>query len=146
MNKNSFTPVKHLLKKKTRHFGRVAGKETEPRIFSREVSENEEKQELASVPESSPERAKEIIEEIPELPELDDELKNEGVELVDHNTIFINNRKLNLPLPLEDVDQGFHKPLTSGWRWLSELSKYILRRFHIVIKKIGGKIKLVEKN
>ncbi len=71
---------------------------------------------------------------------------DEGVELIDHDTIFVNNRKIDLPLPLEKINQGLHKPVNSGWRWISELTKYILARFHIVIKKVGDKFKLVEQD
>ena len=90
--------------------------------------------------------SEQTISVIPDLPELDEELKDMGVELEDSDTIFVNSRKIELPLPLEQIHEGLHKPLSSGWRWLSEITKYILARFNIVIKKKGNKFKLVEQD
>lgn len=141
MNKHSYTSVDYLLGKAGR-----GNKEVEPRFAERPSitestlpKEHEQLKEPQTQPGPTP-----TIQIIPELPELDEELKAEGVELEDHDTIFVNSRKIDLPLPLERVDQGLHKPVTTGWRWLAELTKYILARFHIVIKKIGNKFRLVE--
>ncbi len=86
-----------------------------------------------------------LVEIIPELPEIDQELIDEGVEVVDHDTLFVSaGRKIDLPMPLESIDKGLKKPITTGWRWIAELTRYILAKFGIKIKKDGQKYKLVE--
>lgn len=137
----NYTPIK--TQKESITYGR---KEAEPKSLI-EINPKVDHQKLESEPVIENTATKEPqIEVIPELPELDDELRDEGVELVDHDTIFVENRKIDLPIPLEKVNQGLSKPLSSGWRWLSELTRYILARFHIVIKKTGDKFKLVEQH
>ena len=121
-------------------------KEMEPkpnekiRVQDQNEDEREPVEEVKTSSQPSP------VEVIPELPEIDKELLDEGVEVIDHDTIFVGNRKIDLPLPLEKIDQGLHKPVTSGWRWISELTRYILARLHIVIRKVGDKFKLVEQD
>lgn len=123
----------------------VGHKEAEPKIAPQKEplpdlteKETQPKNELKS-------ESEQTIEVIPDLPEIDQELKDQGVEVIDHDTIFTQNgKKIDLPLALDDVEKGFHKPFTSGWRWLSELTAYILAKLGIKIKKHGQKAKLVE--
>jgi hypothetical protein len=125
-------------------------KEAEPKIMPKiEPKKEREVKVLGQEIETSKESnldSQQAVNVVPELPELDEELKDMGVQLEDSDTIFVNSRKIELPIPLEEVHEGLHKPLNSGWRWLSEITKYILARFNIVIKKKGNKFKLVEQN
>lgn len=123
-------------------------KEAEPKhleplpIKDKVEQEHEVTTENKAIPSSLPQ-----IEVIPDLPEIDQELLNEGVEVVDHDTLFVSaGRKIDLPMPLELVDQGLKKPITNGWRWIAELTRYILAKFGIKIKKDGQKLKLVEQH
>jgi len=126
-----------------------SGKEGEPKF--------KESSAVIEAPKTEPERPREQvvspnpappaqIEILPDLPTVDEELRREGVELVDSDTIFVGTRKIDLPIPLEKVESGLKKPLNTGWRWVAELTKYILARFHIVVKKVGKQFKLVEQN
>jgi hypothetical protein len=126
----------------------AGNKEVEARLPHREFTKPSGEKEAELKPESGLEKLseKEVVEVIPELPEIDKELQNEGVELVDHDTIFVANRNVDLPMPLEKVDQGLKKPLTSGWRWIAELTRYILAKLGIKIKKDGQKFKLIEQH
>ena len=121
-------------------------KEAEPKIISKIEPVVKIPEQEVPVDNEQGIESKQAVSIVPDLPELDDELKEMGVELEDSDTIFVNSRKIELPMPLEEVHEGLHKPLTSGWRWLSEITKYILARFNIVIKKTGNKFKLVEQN
>lgn len=123
-------------------------KETEPKLLEPLLigdqleQESEKTVEIKLEPSSPP-----SVEIIPELPEIDQELLDEGVEIVDHDTLFVSaGRKIDLPMPLESVDQGLKKPITNGWRWIAELTRYILAKFGIKIKKDGQKYKLVEQH
>ena len=139
----SFSDISYLLpKKQTKNLVSTPGKETEPILKDRLIIESKNTAETEPVVERKTTQAS--VQVVPELPEIDDELKDMGVELEDSDTIFVNSRKIELPLPLEQIHEGLHKPLSSGWRWLSEITKYILARFNIVIKKKGNKLKLVE--
>ncbi len=84
------------------------------------------------------------IEIVPEEPEVDEDLAEQGVEAVSHTSVFVRNKKVELPLSLDKIEAGLHEPPTSGMRWVAELTKYILSKFHLVIKKVGKTFKLVE--
>lgn len=102
--------------------------------------ENLTKQEMAQEPLAQ-------VEVIPDLPEVDQGLLDEGVEVVDNNTLFVaNGRKISLPMPLDSINQGLQKPLNRGWRWAAELARYILAKLGIKLKKNGGQFKLVEQS
>jgi len=149
MRVQDYTDILHLLKNKHSSGKRSysVGKESEPKypeplpVVETVVPEPEQpvEQSISPVPVPPPK-----VEILPDLPTVDEELRREGVELVDSDTIFVGTRKIDLPIPLEKVDDGLSKPLNSGWRWVAELTKYILARFHIVIKKVGKQVKLVE--
>lgn len=134
------------LKNKSAKIIGAGHKEIEPKLSEplpiRDQPEQEQEQtvETKSGPSSQP-----PVEVIPDLPEIDQELLDEGVEVVDHDTLFVSaGRKIDLPIPLESVDKGLKKPITNGWRWIAELTRYILAKFGIKIKKDGQKYKLVE--
>jgi len=151
MRIQNYSEITSLLRKKgskDRVDAYLPNKEGEPKFKEKPV--------LIETPKKEAERPREQstsvsgpppqLEILPDLPTVDEELRKEGVELVDSDTIFVGTRKIDLPIPLEKVESGLHKPLNSGWRWVAELTKYILARFHIVIKRVGKQFKLVEQN
>ncbi len=123
------------------------GKENEPQevLPNKDNKDSQVEIELEEKSELQPE--KELmnhgVEVVPEKPEIDEEFLKQGVETGEETSIFVQNRKIELPLSVEKLEEGLHKPITSGWRWLAELTKYILGKFHLTIKKIGGVFKLV---
>lgn len=123
-------------------------KEIEPKLSEPLPIRDQQEQESEKTVESKLEPSSQPpVEVIPELPEIDQELLDEGVEIVDHDTLFVSaGRKIDLPMPLESVDKGLKKPITNGWRWIAELTRYILAKFGIKIKKDGQKYKLVEQH
>jgi len=123
-------------------------KEIEPKSLEPQPIHDQQEQESEKTVESKLEPSSQLpVEIIPELPEIDQELLDEGVEVVDHDTLFVSaGRKIDLPMPLESVDKGLKKPITNGWRWIAELTRYILAKFGIKIKKDGQKYKLVEQH
>lgn len=128
-------------------FGK-GGKETEPLRMRKEKDlENFSESSIDNIEEKTefqpPQELAENLEVVPEKPEIDEELVKQGVQTSQQTSIFVNSRKIELPLSLEKVDEGLHKPITSSWRWLAELTKYILSKFHLTIKKVNGVFKLV---
>jgi len=150
MRVNNYSDISFLIRKKfeiVKHH--QAGKESEPKFAKDSVVIEVPKTEPESPKEPAPSPTASVpakIEVLPDLPTVDEELRREGVELIDSDTIFVGTRRIDLPIPLEKVETGLTKPLNSGWRWVAELTKYILARFHIVVKKVGKQFKLVEQN
>lgn len=77
-----------------------------------------------------------LTEETITLPE---ELKKIGVEnpsTLKHPTY----EEIKLPISDEKVVSGQHAPLTSSFRWLASLCIYILKKAHLTLKIIHGKV------
>ncbi|CAN5151466.1 hypothetical protein BH09PAT2_BH09PAT2_00880 [soil metagenome] len=71
--------------------------------------------------------------------ELDPSLKKAGLSAIDTTSLDIKHR-IQLPIPDEKVVEGLEKPITSSWRWLSEIAMYMLHRGHLTMKKIHGHV------
>ena len=80
---------------------------------------------------------------VPEKPALTKEQEDMGVQ-ASQTSIFVQGRKVDIPLSAEKVEEGLQKPMTSGWRWLAELVKYILLKFHMTVKKVSGVFQYVK--
>ncbi len=77
--------------------------------------------------------------EKPHKIELDPTLKKAGLSAIDTTSLDPKHR-IQLPIPDEKVIEGLEKPLSSSWRWLSELAMYMLHRGHLTLKKIHGHV------
>lgn len=141
----NYSPITWL--SKTENQVSFGHKEIEPKpVVKKESLSNLSEQEALPKAETS-RQSEPTLEVIPDLPEIDEGLQNVGVEVIDNDSIFVaNGRKIDLPMSIATVDKGLHKPLTSGWRWIAELTRYILAKFGIKIKKHGQKYKLVEQH
>lgn len=123
----------------------VHHKEAEPLApHTKDHQENHEQVVEEKVEMESPSELGEQVEIVPEKPEVDQNLEDQGIQAVSTLSFFVKNKKIELPISPEEVEQGLHKPLTSGWRWLSELAEYILHKFHMTIKKVAGVFQVVE--
>lgn len=107
-------------------------KETEP-VAPREVATVEE------VAQEEKSEVTDYIEELPEAPKLSKEEVEAGVSTGGTITLS-DNKTIELPIPLEKLDEGLHKPVSSGWRWLAESVKFLLKRFHLMVVTIHGKL------
>lgn len=70
---------------------------------------------------------------------LPEELKKIGVE----NTSGLKHpsyEEIKLPISDEKVVSGQHAPLTSSFRWLASLCIYILKKAHLTLKIVHGKV------
>lgn len=47
---------------------------------------------------------------------------------------------LELPLPDEQIPAALKKPVSSGIRWIAEICLYMLRKAHLKLKTIHGKV------
>lgn len=127
MSIKNHTPIDHLIAPVTKP------KESEP-FMSRKES--------LAVPEA-PEQEIQNQSTRPYIQQTDDtvhlppELVKIGVEVVDHSPVA---DALHTPMSDEKVIEGLHQPITSGWRWIAEFTKFILQRAHITLKVIHGKV------
>lgn len=47
---------------------------------------------------------------------------------------------IELPLPDEQIPAALKKPVSSGLRWIAEICVYMLRKAHLKLKTIHGKV------
>jgi len=135
MAKN-YTSVKDLIKKQRQSQVSVhpRGKEAEPAVFERpfEVKEVVEKTVEKEVEPYITPRQEEV--------KLDESLKKAGLQPISGRIKFPDYRSLKFPISDERVLEGLHAPINSSLRWFSELIVYILKKFHIQLKKVHGKV------
>ncbi|MGB4966064.1 MAG: hypothetical protein WBO77_03075 [Microgenomates group bacterium] len=56
------------------------------------------------------------------------------------SVVSANEPLLELPLPDEQIPAALKKPVSSGLRWIAEICLYMLRKAHLKIKTIHGKV------
>ncbi len=71
--------------------------------------------------------------------ELPPDLKKLGLKSAPSSQ-FCTYRSIILPLSDEKIMVGLHAPITSSLRWLATFSGYLLKKAHLSIKVVGGKI------
>ncbi len=131
----NYTPIDDLIKKHRQISFSPGGKESEPAAFERpfEIKEVVEK------------KVGEELEPYVKEPEekevkIDESLKKAGLQPVSGSVKFPDYRTLKFPIPDEKVVEGLHAPINSSLRWLAEFIVYILKKFHIQLKKVHGKV------
>ena len=143
MTMNNYTPIDDLVEENIKQKGTAGqtisiSKEGEPI----EISPDDSKIDLEP-PEDEPiiedEDVKEYLKTTPRKIELDPQLKKAGLSSVDHSSLDPRH-KVKLLISDEKIIQGLNQPVTSAWRWLAELSRFLLRRAHLTIKVIHGHI------
>lgn len=108
----------------------------------------QKKAEVEKPPEEAPETetsseqtapVSQFVQEVKEEVEIPPELQKVGLKPV---TASSNPAYQNVKLPISDerVLEGLEKPPTSSFRWLAELSRYVLRVAHIQLKKVHGHV------
>ena len=135
MAKN-YTSIEDLIKKRQQFqiSAQPGGKESEPAVFERpfEIKEVVEKGVEKEVEPYVTARQEEVT--------LDESLKKAGLQPVSGSIKFPDYRSLKFPISDEKVLEGLHAPINSSLRWLSELIVYILKKFHIQLKRVHGKV------
>ncbi len=139
----NYTPIDDLTKKlkgPSIHSSSYA-KETEPPLKKREaIGHTVEKSEIHEVIEHQvDDEVKPYVSVRKETIELPADLKKIGVhEVVE--TKFPSYQTVTLPLSDDKVYQGLHEPISSSLRWFAELCLYLLKRSHLTLKNIHGKV------
>lgn len=78
-----------------------------------------------------------------EEPRISPHLKKIGVKKIITAPRYTVQKTIILPLTDDMVERGLHAPITSSLRWLAEWSVFILKKAHIVLKKVHGHMKRI---
>lgn len=133
----NYTPIEDLISKINSQSISLS-KESEPIVESRKIlAEGPLIQEVGKEQEIS-EEVKLYIKKSNGSMEIPPDLKKFGLTTVSPSnpSIFTS---VKLPISDDKVMQGLSKPVTSSWRWLSELSLFLLHRAKLTLKMVRGK-------
>lgn len=84
---------------------------------------------------ADPDDLSNYIEEKSDIPEIPADVAAAGV-----TTSGVGQPVLELPLEDVEISEGLKAPVSSGFRWLAEICVYMLKKAHLTLKKIHGKI------
>ncbi|MFA6005249.1 MAG: hypothetical protein WC775_02070 [Patescibacteria group bacterium] len=140
----NFTALPDEMVKKPAPVAGVPHKEAEPlRIdtgIRSEISEDVVEEQVEAQPTAD---VAQHVTVVPEKVALTKEQEDLGVQAAE-TSIFVQGKKIDVHIPAEEVEAGLQKPMTSGWRWMAELIKYILHKFHMSVKKVSGVFQYVK--
>lgn len=134
MDMQNYTPIDHLLSTGATP---SLGVERQEAIVSPKTFENAPMHEIV---EHKPEQeVQEFVEHRPDVIEISPDLQSMGVESTGVSQ-FTTTQSVTLPLSDNAVITGLKAPYSSSLRWLSEFCLYLLRRAHMHLKMIHGRI------
>lgn len=81
----------------------------------------------------------EFVQSRAETIKLPPDIKKMGVVAVSE-PVFKDEQELKLPISDDKIVEGLKQPITSSFRWLSELMRYLLRQAHLTLKTFHGKV------
>lgn len=96
--------------------------------------------ELGQEQELTPEVAKAGVVIKPEQIEVPPDLTQLGVKQTGFSTPVSYQPTLKLPIADDEIVEGRHANIFSSLRWLSEWCTLVLKRFHLTLKVIRGKV------
>ncbi len=99
----------------------------------------QQEQTVEQTTEQSPADVSQYVQEKKDDIEVPPELQKHGLKPV-QSTQSIPYQNIQLPLPDEKVLEGLDKPVTSSYRWLAELAKFMLFQAHLQLKKVHGRV------
>lgn len=117
------------------------GKEVEPARVAVVEAKVGQSAEVEPVPKPDTEQYLEQVSD--DIPLSEEEKKIGAAHPPAQGTLIVDGRMIHLPISLEEVDDGLHKPLSSGKRWMAMMVRYILDKLHLVIRKVGGHMGVV---
>lgn len=71
--------------------------------------------------------------------EIHPDLKKAGLKSVDSASLDPKQR-VHLPISDDQVMEGLEEPISSSFRWLAEVARFMLNKSHIGLKKFHGKV------
>lgn len=83
----------------------------------------------------------EVKSNVPEIPA---DVAAAGVQAIGSGAPGVPQTVLKLPLPDDQIPADLKKPVSSGVRWLAEICVYMLRKAHLKLKEVHGKVTRVK--
>lgn len=140
---SNYTPIDDLVKKHTQltGYGGSYARETEPIVKKREAVGNAfEQAPLNEVVEQEPSPdVAPYVTVRKETIELPPDLKKMGLKPATA-TSFPSYQSVALPLTDDKVYVGLQEPINSSFRWFAELCLFLLKRAHLTLINIHGKV------
>lgn len=130
-NHKNFSSIDHLVGNNiSKEHKQTSSKE---RVFKmHEVVDREPSEEVKEFIQSSQERVKVLSD-----------LRKAGVAYKVEAPRYADTHTIVLPLSDEMVVKGLHAPIASSFRWLAEWAQYLLKKAHIILKKVHGHVKRI---
>lgn len=132
MSAKNYTSIDYLLKKPKQPISKP--KETEPESLLKEAPNIKEV--IEHKPEAEVRPYLQIRAETIELPP---DLKKMGLK-VTTSSQFISYQNIKLPISDDKIIIGLHTPVSSSIRWLATLAIYLLKKAHLTLRVIHGKV------
>lgn len=134
----NYTPLDVALPKKP--YAPPLTKEGEPMR-----SKEEMQTEIRVAAEHQPDKeVEEYIEVKPDAIDVTPDLQQAGVEATTQTSQFQTVKQVKVPLSDDKVQIGLQQPVTSSFRWLAELTVYLLKLAHISLRKVENKLVRVQ--
>jgi hypothetical protein len=138
MGVNNFTPLQDLKQNNGFFSSSDQSKETEPLYHEGDMPEKLIMHEASEY--NIDEEAAKFIEKRGKTVDINEDLRKIGVIPVETNDGSSNFKQVHLPITDDSVVAGLKQPITSSFRWLAEFALYLLRKAHMILKKVHGKI------
>lgn len=130
----NYTPIDDIVEKNKTSYVSSASRESEPALMKDEVGNIQE------VVEHEPEEeVKPFLGIRAESIQLPPDLKKLGVQ-ASSSSKFQSYTNIKLPISDDKIVSGLHAPINSSLRWLATLAFHLLKKAHLSLKKIHGKI------
>ena len=137
---DNHTSIQHIIDDQHASQQGSHSKEGEPpRAQSVETLQSEEVVSSEREPKIEDKELEKYIEVTRDDPEIHPDLKKAGLQAID-TTSLDPKQRVHLPIPDEQIMEGLNEPLSSSFRWLSELALFMLKRAHLALKRIHGKV------
>lgn len=99
--------------------------------------------EKATTPELTKEVEESGVKARQEEIRVDVELQSIGVKPTGTSTPMPTNPTIILPIPDDEVEKGLHQKIFYSIRWLAEWCMFQLKRAHLTLKVIHGKVRRI---
>ena len=137
---NNHTPIQHLIEGHKASYQGAYSKEGEPpRPQSIETMRDEEMIASETEPTIEDKELEKYIEVERDVPTIHPDLKKAGLQAID-TTSLDPKQRVHLPIPDEEIMEGLDEPLSSSFRWLAEFALFMLKRAHLALKRVHGKV------
>ncbi|QQS44513.1 hypothetical protein IPM65_02855 [Candidatus Roizmanbacteria bacterium] len=137
---DNHTSIKHLIDDHHASNQSSHSKEGEP-ARPRSVEKLRDEEYIA--PENEPtiedKELEKYIEIERDVPEIHPDLKKAGLQALD-TTSLDPKQRVRLPIADEEIMNGLDEPLSSSFRWLAEFALFMLKRAHLALKRVHGKV------